>query len=109
MGVIEHLHCERRPRLSEFVRECERRILAAERRRIESHQKLWPILAADPYQRRAHMQLERNLLEGLTLLHAQRAIFLHELRGAKFRAKSPRPPNRPWMSLPSPMRSGGTA
>ena len=81
-ALVNNPRCERWLRLREFVRQCEIRIVAAEHR-IDRHQKLWPIIAADPCQRRAHLQLERNLLEGLMLLHAQRAIFLHELNGAQ--------------------------
>jgi hypothetical protein len=84
--LVNHLRCERWLHLSEFVRQCDIRSVATERR-IDSHQKLWPIIAADPCQRRAHIQLERNLLEGLVLLHAQRAILLHELNGVKIPRK----------------------
>jgi hypothetical protein len=82
MVVGGHLCCERRLRLSEGVRQCEMRIIEAERR-IESHQRLWSIIAADRCQRRAHIQLERNLLQGLISLHVHRAILLHELNDAK--------------------------
>jgi hypothetical protein len=82
MDGTQNLPCERRRRLEELVRNCEIRIVEAERR-IASHQRLWSTIAANPGQHRAHSHLERNLLEGLMLLHTQRTIALHELSGAK--------------------------
>ena len=71
---------DRRQRLHEFVIRCELRITEAELR-IENHHKLWSLLAMNGRQRRIHVELERNLLEGLKLLHTWRAMALHELSG----------------------------
>jgi hypothetical protein len=70
---------DRRQYLHEVVILYELRIAEAERR-IENHHKLWPLAAANARQRRIHLELERNLLEGWKLLHIGRAMALHELR-----------------------------
>ena len=77
---------DRRQRLHEAVILYELRITEAERR-IENHQKLWPLAAVTSRQRRLHVELERNLLESLKLLHIRRGMALHELRFAN----TPRP------------------
>jgi hypothetical protein len=82
MGVNEHLDCERCQRLHELVVNAEILISEAEHR-IEGHQRLWRFVAADALQRRQHLELERNLIDGLTLLYRHRAICLHELGDSK--------------------------
>jgi hypothetical protein len=68
----EHLH--------QLVIQCEMRITEAEHR-IENHHRLWRLIATDGRQRRAHLELDRNLLEGLKLLYTYRTMVLHELHG----------------------------
>jgi hypothetical protein len=82
MGVTEHLDRERRERLHELLVNAEILIAEAECR-IESHQRLWRFVAADPLQCRLHLELEHSLIEGLTLLYRKRAICLHELGDSK--------------------------
>jgi hypothetical protein len=67
-----------RQHLHTLVIQCELRITKVERR-IENHHRLWRLIAADGRQRRAHLQLDRNLLEGLKLLYTYRAMVDHEL------------------------------
>ncbi len=87
MDVIgQPSYCDWRQRLHELVIRTELRITEAEHR-IENHLKIWPLVATNGPQRRAHLELERNLLEGLKLLHTWRAMMLHELRSANL----PRP------------------
>ena len=69
--------------LIELVLQAEILIADAERR-IERHQKLWRAIAPQACEeRRAHNELERNLLQGLALLYVQRAIALHAMDGSK--------------------------
>jgi hypothetical protein len=82
VGDDAYSDCQWRQQLDELVVQSELRIIEAEHR-IEDHLKLWPLVAADCFERRVHLDLERNLLEGLKLLHTWRAMLLHELRGKK--------------------------
>ena len=94
VGTDDYLDYQRRQQLDELVVQSELRIIEAEHR-IEDHLKLWPLVAADCFKRRVHLELERNLLEGLRLLHTWRAMLLHELRGANVPRQSAFSASRP--------------
>ena len=80
MGITGQLSGKRQQNLRALVTEAELRITEAERR-IENHHTLWP-RAVSRAQRGDHLKLERNLLEGLRLLHMWRSMLLDQLHGA---------------------------